>query len=415
MNRHYTVIGISNRPDNPLPMGAAALLPAQSVFSGGDRHYGLVRSFLPRDHTWIPIKGNMTALFETYRQVAWSAITIFASGDPLYYGMVQTIRDHDPGADISIFPSFNSIQILCARIGQPYQHVKNASVHGRSWQDLDAALIKGEPLIAILTDPLHHPAAIAQRLLDYGFSGYEIIVGEDLDGDNERIHYFQPGEKIEDCFHPLNCVLLRQASVMPPQPPAQPQPIAPASPHARHFGLDDRLFEGLPGRPHMITKRPLRLLTLSALQLQQARVFWDIGFCTGSMSIEARRLFPHLRIHAFERRTECADILQHNMQRLSAPGIDMHIGDIFDQDLDKIPAPDAVFIGGHGGHLPALLEKVHQCLSSGTIAINAVLDSSREQFIATTQQLGWQLIASDTLTINDHTPVTLLTARKTLP
>ena len=43
MNRHYTVIGVSNRPGNPLPMGAAALLPAQSVFSGGDRHYGLVR------------------------------------------------------------------------------------------------------------------------------------------------------------------------------------------------------------------------------------------------------------------------------------------------------------------------------------------------------------------------------------
>jgi precorrin-6Y C5,15-methyltransferase (decarboxylating) len=405
MNRHYTVIGISNRSGNPLPAGAAALLPLQSVFSGGDRHYGLVRSFLPEPHTWIPIKGNMAALFEAYHRTAVPALILFASGDPLFYGMVQTIRQYDPCASISLLPSFNSIQLLCARIGQPYQHVKNTSVHGRSWQELDTALLQGEPLIAVLTDALHHPAAIARRLLDYGFTNYELIVGEDLEGDNERIRHFRPGEEIGDGFHPLNCVLLRQT-------PSIARQQAPA-PHPRTFGLDDHLFEGLPGRPHMITKRPLRLLTLSALQLQQALVFWDIGFCTGSLSIEARRLFPHLRIHAFERREECANILQRNMQRLSAPGIDRHIGDFFDQDLDSIPAPDAVFIGGHGGRLPALLEKIHQRIRTGIIAFNAVLDTSREQFIATAQLLGWQLSASDTLTINDHNPVTLLVAHKT--
>jgi precorrin-6B C5,15-methyltransferase / cobalt-precorrin-6B C5,C15-methyltransferase len=425
MNRHYTVIGISNRPGNPLPAGAATLLPVQSVFSGGDRHYALVRPFLPEPHTWIPIKGNMTALFEAYHRTAAPTLLIFASGDPLFYGMVQTIRQYDPCASISLLSSFNSIQLLCARIGQPYQHVKNASVHGRSWRELDTALLEGEPLIAVLTDALHDPAAIARRLLDYGFTDYELIVGEDLEGDNERIRHFQPGEAIGDGFHPLNCVLLRQTpSIARQQAPAQHQPAptsaqqqpapAPApAPHPRTFGLEDHLFESLPGRPHMITKRPLRLLTLSVLQLQQARVFWDIGFCTGSLSIEARRLFPHLRIHAFERRAECAGILQRNMQRLSAPGIDSHIGDFFDQDLDSIPAPDAVFVGGHGGRLPALLEKIHQRIKTGIIAFNAVLDTSREQFIATAQLLGWQLSTSDTLTINDHNPVTLLVAHKT--
>ena len=415
MNRHYTVIGISNRPGNPLPAGAAALLPVQSVFSGGDRHYALVRPFLPEPHTWLPIKGDMTALFEAYHRTNAPTLLIFASGDPLFYGMVQTIRQRDPCASISLLPSFNSIQLLCARIGQPYQHVKNTSVHGRSWQELDTALLQGEPLIAILTDALHDPAAIARRLLDYGFTDYELVVGEDLEGDNERIRHFQPGEEIDESFHPLNCVLLRQTPSIARQQaptPASRQPAHASTPHPRTFGLDDRLFEGLPGRPHMITKRPLRLLTLSALQLQQAHVFWDIGFCTGSLSIEARRLFPHLRIHAFERREECAHILQRNMRRLSAPGIDRHIGDFFDQDLDSIPAPDAVFVGGHGGRLPALLEKIHQCMKTGIIAFNAVLDTSREQFIATAQLLGWQLSASDTLTINDHNPVTLLVAHK---
>ncbi len=34
----------------------------------------------------------------------------------------------------------------------------------------------------------------------------------------------------------------------------------------------------------MITKAPIRLLTLQALELNRRRVFWDIGFCTGSVS-----------------------------------------------------------------------------------------------------------------------------------
>jgi precorrin-6Y C5,15-methyltransferase (decarboxylating) len=162
----------------------------------------------------------------------------------------------------------------------------------------------------------------------------------------------------------------------------------------------------------MITKKPWRLLTLSALQLQQARVFWDIGSCTGSISIEARRLFPHLQVLAFERRPECADIQLRNMQKLSAPGIQTVIGDFFDQDLSALPAPDALFIGGHGGRLSELLLRIDGVLSHGFVAMNAVLDSSREQWAATTAALGWEAVAEDRLHFNEHNPVTLLVCRK---
>ena len=54
----------------------------------------------------------------------------------------------------------------------------------------------------------------------------------------------------------------------------------------------------------MITKAPIRLLTLQALELNRRRVFWDIGFCTGSVSIEARLQFPHLAVISSEIRPE---------------------------------------------------------------------------------------------------------------
>ena len=100
----------------------------------------------------------------------------------------------------------------------------------------------------------------------------------------------------------------------------------------------------------MITKMPIRLLTLQALDLPTRRVFWDIGFCTGSVSIEARLQFPHLQISAFEIRPECEAIIQENTRKFGAPGIDIHIGDFLETDISALPRPDAVFIGGHGGH-----------------------------------------------------------------
>src|SRR5260221_11108165 len=109
------------------------------------------------------------------------------------------------------------------------------------------------------------------------------------------------------------------------------------------------------------------------------------------MGIEVRRLLPQLQVLAFERRPECADILERNMQKLSAPGIQSYVGDFFDQDPGALPAPDALFIGGHGGRLPELLDRVDGVLSHGFVAMNAVPDSSRGQWGAGTRPLRWGL------------------------
>lgn len=397
MNREYIVIGVANNSGACCTAEAKAVLPQYTVFSGGERHYALVKHLLPATAPWITIRGDMPALFAQYQQVQ-GPLVIFASGDPLFYGMVQTIRKYDPGANVSVYPHFNSIQRLCAKTGISYEYIKNTSVHGRGWQELDAALIKGEPLIAVLTDAVRHPQAIAQRMGQYGFANYEMIVGEDLDGPAERIFNGSLTEAAERNFHLLNCVLLRQNNVA-------------TSPG---FGIADTLFEGLPGRPNMITKKAIRLSSLSQLQLQVSTTFWDIGFCTGAVAIEARRLFSHLQVLAFEKRAECEGIMNRNMQQLSAPGITVLMGDFFEQPLQELPAPDAVFIGGHGNQLPLLMQTLDTYMRvGGRVVMNAVLESSSIQFAAIAEKLSWQLLPSEVLQVNDHNPITLLTAIKT--
>lgn len=393
--RHYTVVGLPNRTAMDLPPEVSRLLAEHALFSGGRRHYALVKHLLPAAHTWITIGGDMAELFAQYR-AAPGPILVFASGDPLFYGIVRTIQAHDPQAHLAVYPSFSSVQRLCAHICQPYEQVKNTSVHGRGWQELDQALLRQEPLIAVLTDAVRSPAAIAERLLTYQFDHYEMVVGEDLDGPQERVGRYALAQAAEQDFHALNCILLRQTTARP-----------------RNWGLDDALFAGLPGRPGMITKKAIRLLSVAQLQLAGKHVFWDIGFCTGSVAIEARRLFPHLRVVAFEKRPECRVLIEANTRRLSAPGIEVVMGDFFALDLTARPAPDAVFIGGHGNRLPELLALLDAHLPAGaTIVLNAVLERSHAQFVAQARALGWQLLAPERVQLDQHNPIWVLTATK---
>ena len=62
------------------------------------------------------------------------------------------------------------------------------SLTGRPWPEFDKALIERAGKIGVLTDREHTPAAIARRMLDYGYDNYTMHVGEHLGNpDDERI------------------------------------------------------------------------------------------------------------------------------------------------------------------------------------------------------------------------------------
>lgn len=62
----------------------------------------------------------------------------------------------------------------------PYDDMRTVSLTGRPWHEFDRALIERTPKMGILTDREHTPAAIARRMLDYGYTHYTMYVGEHL-------------------------------------------------------------------------------------------------------------------------------------------------------------------------------------------------------------------------------------------
>ena len=398
----FYIIGITDHPAPFFPPEVMTVIREGKVFSGGKRHHEIVAPLLPEGAEWIDITVPLDAVFERYTA---PSIVVFASGDPLFFGFANTIKRKLPQADITIFPTFNSLQLLAHRLVMPYHDLRIVSLTGRPWTEFDRALIERAPKIGILTDREHTPAAIAQRMLAYGYKDYTMYVGERLGNPStEKVITLSLDEAAQCTFAMPNCVMVvqRGEAVLP----------------SRRWGIPDTAFTLLDGREKMITKMPIRLLTLQALQLTDRHVLWDIGFCTGSVSIEARLLFPHLQIEAFEIRPACEAIIQENARKLGAPGISSHIGDFLETDLSGFAKPDAVFIGGHGGKLKEIMAKVLTVMSEdGIIVFNSVTSpkvstDSHQLWNEACEEFGLTQTAPLHIQLNDYNPINILACKR---
>ena len=397
MKKTFIVIGLSDAQEPWLDPKALDAISKAKVFSGGKRHHEIMKGLLPNDYKWIDITVPLAKVFEQYRETLNSQfIVVFASGDPLFFGFANTILREMPDAEIQLFPSFNSLQTLAHRILMPYQDMRIVSLTGRPWHEFDKALIERAPKMGVLTDnKVHTPNSIAQRMLEYGYDQYIMWVGEHLGNPSEeRITKLSLSEAAQQSFGNPNCLILQAENTRP-----------------KVFGIPDEQFAILEGRPKMITKAPIRLLSLQALDLYQKHTFWDIGFCTGSVSIEAKLQFPHLQIVSFEVREEGKELMQINSQRFGTPGITTIIGDFLTQDLKSLPRPDAVFIGGHNGQLSLMLERIKQVLlPGGCVVFNSVSQESQQTFKQEASKQGFTLQPSLHIALNDYNPIEIIKA-----
>lgn len=391
-DQRFIIIGLPDNGEMPLVPEAERAIRDGRVFSGGKRHHTLVSHILPEDALWIDISVPLEKVFQEYRK--HREMIVFASGDPLFYGFAVTLQREFPEAEMVVYPFFNSLQMLAHKLLLPYSDMINISVTGRPWRSLDAALIRKERLIGLLTDRKKGPAEIAARLLYYGYSNYMAYVGESLGNRTESVRRLSLEETAAGSFRFPNCMILQMTER-----------------RGIDFGIPERLFSHLQGRENMITKMPVRLLSISMLGLEGKSVMWDVGFCTGSVSIEAKLHYPELEIIAFERREESRRLLEENCRRFGTPGIEGVIADFMECDLTGYPKPDAVFIGGHGGRLEEMTEIIFRSLNpGGTVVFNSVSDESCRQFKNAVEKCGRKIAESHLIGIDAHNPIMIMKA-----
>lgn len=388
----FLVIGINDNPQPAFTDEVKRVIDGGKVFSGGLRHHEKVGNVLPDGAQWIDITVPLSDVYRQYRDVD-DKIIIFASGDPLFFGFATTLQREFPDVDIKVYPTFNSLQTLAHRIVMSYHDMTIVSLTGRPWNAFDAALIEGRNKIGILTDRQHTPSAIAERMLHYGYMEYQMYVGEHLGNTEvERVARYSLEEAATTDFSFPNCLIITKNNNSSFQ-----------------IGLPDNAFAILDGRPKMITKMPIRLLSIQALGLTCGSVLWDIGFCTGSISIEAKRMYPSIDVVAFEIREEGRELMEENTRRFRTPGITTVIGDFMEQDVTTFPQPTSVFIGGHGGKIVQIVARVAQLLPKGGIVVmNSVSEKSRTLFIGACQMFGLSLVSCNSIQLNDYNKIDIL-------
>ena len=132
----FIVIGITDAPQPWFPPEVRELIKGGKVFSGGKRHHEIVAPLLPEGAEWIDITVPLDKVFEKYRSPLpnrGGALVIFASGDPLFFGFANTLRREFPEAEIQVFPTFNSLQMLAHKLVMPYHDMRIVSLtRGRS-------------------------------------------------------------------------------------------------------------------------------------------------------------------------------------------------------------------------------------------------------------------------------------------
>ncbi|MBF0507048.1 MAG: precorrin-6y C5,15-methyltransferase (decarboxylating) subunit CbiE [Nitrospirae bacterium] len=301
-------------------------------------------------------------------------VVLIASGDPLFSGIGRRAIDEFGKDAVEIVPELSSIQMAFSRIKEPWDDAFLISLHGGpdpakrrrlpyEMQDIPF-LVERHNKVAILTDRENNPAEIAKAVgMSHVSHGLPPIfyVCERLGYEDEKITIGPPEEIAGLSFSEPNVVIIQRT-----ENKRQNTDKEIKVPH--RFGLTEDEIVHSRG---LITKDEVRAVAIHKLRLPQRGVFWDIGSGSGSISVEAARMFPDLKVFAVEKNEEQISNIRRNKIRFEVPDIEIIEG-VAPDVLEGLPAPDRVFIGGSGGALEEIIRSTGSRMISGASGIIVV-------------------------------------------
>ncbi|MGC9377506.1 precorrin-6y C5,15-methyltransferase (decarboxylating) subunit CbiE [Streptomyces sp. MH13] len=346
-------------------MGAGAP-PGEDVAAGaelvvgGRRHLDAVR--LPDGAERVVLGALAPALDTVAEYVAQGRrVVVLASGDPGFFGIVRVLAERFGPKRLDVRPGVSSVAAAFARAGLPWDDAVVASAHGR---DLRTAvnLCRAHPKVAVLTGPGAGPAELGAALRA---DARVLVVASALGSAEERVERVAPAEAaVRDWGTAVSVVLCLDEA----RAPAPVRTVAGPQPGPAGWALDEAAFAH---RDSMITKFEVRALALARLGPRPGDLVWDVGAGSGSVAVECARLGA--AVTAVEKTPDGAGRVRANA---AAHGVDVRVvhgaapAALSGLDDD----PDAVFVGGGGRELPAIVARCARRARRTVVVAMAALD-----------------------------------------
>ncbi len=382
------IIGVLD--DGPASLSAAALghIQQADLIIGGGRTLELFADHFAPHAERRDLTGKLAQVPDWIRQkqAEGRRVAVLATGDPLCHGIGGYLQSRLCIEACEIIPNVSTVQLACARLGLPWQDLKICSVHTRDTGEWHAAAgpehglysllrqIRRHDRLAVFTSPANSPDRIARLLLSVGLDQhFQLAVAERLQQSGERLAILDAADAAHQHFAEPNLLLMwrQRASRSPVQ-----------------FGLADSEFAQRTPEKGLITKREVRAVSLARLQLRSNSIVWDIGAGSGAVGLEAARLAPEGHVYAVEKNSDDVALASVNRQQLEVDNYTL-LHAKAPAGLDQWPPPDAVFIGGSGGELPALIRLCLQRLAAGGwLVMNFVTLENLATAVATLRDCG---------------------------
>ncbi|TVT71421.1 MAG: precorrin-6y C5,15-methyltransferase (decarboxylating) subunit CbiE, partial [Denitromonas halophila] len=353
MSEHCTLIGILDDGWAGLSDTARQGLATAGLVIGAGRTLALLERHLSGTASVRPMDGALGKVPEWIAQAHADGLStvVLATGDPLCHGMASFLVRKLGAAAVAVLPAPSTLQLLFARLKKPWQDVVIGSVHSKDAGEWMAGAtpdhglyrlvrqVAEHPRVAAFTGPENSPDRIARALLAAGFEDARISVASRLCLPDEAVFAdLALAEAAAMRFDDPNVVLIERGA-------ADTRAV---------FGFDDLAYVQRSPEKGLITKLEARAVSLAKLGLRADSVVWDIGAGSGSVGLEASRIARHGHVWAIEKNDADAANARENARRFGASNYTL-VQARAPEHLDTWPDPDAVFIGGSGGELAALI------------------------------------------------------------
>lgn len=307
-------------------------------------------------------------------------IAILASGDPLFYGTARFLCDRFGKDRFEVVPHVTSMQLAFARVKESWDE---AYLTNLASQQLDRVVerVRTAEKVGIFTTEQQPPRAVAAALLARHIDYFHAYVCENLGSPDERVTQGELADLVGQEFSPLNVMILVRKPNVPDRPTAM---IG-----RRLFGNPDELFLQSQPKRGLLTPAEVRVLALAQLDIGPSSIVWDVGAGSGSVAIEAAQLASGGSVYAIEMDAEDHQLISANAERFGVTNLTPVLGRA-PEVWAELPDPDAVFVGGAGRMVAAIVEAAYERLRPGgrLVANSTSLENVADVHAGLSRQAG---------------------------